>query len=167
MYFSLEAKSLVSLTVEGGVSLVGPHCPGTVRLFCEGVDLVAFGWTYNTGNPIASRIDLDYEVTSSVFYPRLNNPPFISINITNVSPDYQRLTANFSSVLTVDLLELNNKNIRNITCGDFREYDTLEVDVTRKTSEHFTPNITATFHLGVLSITKVQWTKLVSHIACL
>ena len=40
-------SELVSLTVEGGVSLVGPHCPGTVRLFCEGVDLTTFTWMYN------------------------------------------------------------------------------------------------------------------------
>ena len=111
------------------------------------MDLTTFGWTYNAGNLIAPRIIPGDEVTS-VFYPRLNNPAFISINITNVSPDYQRLTANFSSVLTVDLLELNNKNIKNITCGDFREYDTLEVDVTRKTSEYFTPQH---FSLGYLA----------------
>ena len=36
--------SSVSLTVEGGVSLVGEHCPGTVRLFCEGVDLTRLEW---------------------------------------------------------------------------------------------------------------------------
>ena len=130
------------------------------------MDLGAFGWTYNAGNLIADRIAPDYVVTS-VFYPRLNNPAFISINITNVSPDDQREMSNFSSVLTVDLLELNNSNIRNITCGDLREYDTLEVDATRKTSEYFTPNITATFQLGVLNIIKVQWTKSVSHTACL
>ena len=116
------------------------------------MDLGAFGWTYNAGNLIAPRIAPDYDVTSSVFYPRLNNPVFISVNITNVSLDDYREMANFSSVLTVDLLELNHKNIRNITCGDIREYDTLEVDVTRKISEYFTPNITATFQLGVLSI---------------
>ncbi len=37
----------VSLTVEGGVSLVGEHCPGTVRLFREGVDITVLRWTYN------------------------------------------------------------------------------------------------------------------------
>ena len=128
------------------------------------MNLGPFGWTYNAGSLFAPRIAPDYEVTSYPLYPRLNNPAFISINITNVSPDDQREMANFSSVLIVDLLELNNKNIRNITCDDLTEYDTLEVDVTRKISEYFTPNITATFQLGVL---KVQWTKLVSQIACL
>ena len=128
------------------------------------MNLTTFGWTYNAGNLISDRIVPGDEVTSA-FYPRLNNPAFISINISNVSPDDQRLMTNFSSVLTVDLLELNNKNVRNITCGEFKDFDTLEVDVRRKRSDYFTPNITAIFQLGVLSIIKVQWTKLVSHIA--
>ncbi len=46
--FSMNSEevysSSVSLTVEGGVSLVGEHCPGTVRLFCEGVDLTLLQW---------------------------------------------------------------------------------------------------------------------------
>ena len=128
------------------------------------MNLTTFGWTYNAGNLISDRIVPGDEVTSA-FYPRLNNPAFISINISNVSPDDQRLMANFSSVLTVDLLELNNKNVRNITCGEFKDFDTLEVDVRRKISDYFTPNITAIFQLGVLSMIRVQWTKLVSHIA--
>ncbi len=39
-------SSSVSLTVEGGVSLVGEHCPGTVRLFCEGVDITLLEWRF-------------------------------------------------------------------------------------------------------------------------
>ncbi len=37
-------SSSVSLTVEGGVSLVGELCPGTVRLFCEGIGLTQLEW---------------------------------------------------------------------------------------------------------------------------
>ena len=91
---------MVSLTVEGGVSLVGPHCPRTVRLFCEGIELTFLGWT------------------TSPIYPGPTNPAFVSVNITNVSFDEKILKANFSSVLTVDLLELNKQNIQNISCGD-------------------------------------------------
>ena len=49
-------SSSVSLTVEGGVSLVGEHCPGTVRLFCEGVDLTQLEWRlYHAENMYFSR----------------------------------------------------------------------------------------------------------------
>ena len=143
---------MVSLTVEGGVSLVGPHCPGTVRLFCEGIELSFLGWTYNEGIDIVSRIDPDYEVTSSPIYPGPTNPAFVSVNITNVSFARKFLKANFSSVLTVDLLELNKQNVQNISCGDHLYRDTQQVDVV----DYFTPDITATYQFGVLSRIEVQ-----------
>ena len=147
----------VSLTVEGGISLVGPHCPGTVRLFCEGVDLTTFGWTYNGDKPIADRIEPDYQVTSSPVYPK--NPAFVSVNITNASLDEKTSRANFSSTLVVDLLELNRQRVRNITCGELSETDTQQVDV----SEYFTANITASYQSGNLSRVEVQ---LVGWYAC-
>ena len=49
-------SSSVSLTVEGGMSLVGEYCPGTVRLFCEGVDLTQLEWRlYQAENMYFSR----------------------------------------------------------------------------------------------------------------
>ena len=145
-----ENSDKVSLTVEGGVSLVGPHCPGTVRLFCEGVDLATLGWTYNKENVIY-RIVADDQVTSSPIY--LSNPVFVSVSITSVSrTSGRRSRANFSSVLTVDLLELNKQNIKNITCGDFTDTRTQQVDV----SDFFIPNITASYQSGILSRLEVH-----------
>ena len=143
----------VSLTVEGGVSLVGPHCPGTVRLFCEGVELYFMWWTYNAGNFIGL-IEIDYMVPSSINPP---NPAFIIVNITNVSVDHKTHSANFSSVLTVDLLELRKQGVQNITCGDLATSDTLQVNV----KDYFTPNATASYLSGVLSRIEVYWTNLV------
>ena len=140
----------MSLTVEGGISLVGLHCPGTVRLFCEGVDLSTFGWTYNGDSPIADRVEADYQVSSSSVYP--NNPAFVSVNVTNVSPDGEMKRANFSSFLIVDLLELNKQSIRNIACGELSETDTEQVDV----SDYFIPNITASYQSGILSRIEVH-----------
>ena len=128
----LEANGLVSLTVEGGVSLVGPHCPGTVRLFCEGVDLTTFGWTFNGDRLIVDRL-LPDRVTLTPISPA--NSAFVSVHTTNVSIDNVTHLANFSSVLTVDLLELSKQDIQNITCGDFATKDTLQVNV----RDHFTP----------------------------
>ena len=143
----------VSLTVEGGVSLVGPHCPGTVRLFCEGVELYLMRWTYNAGNFIEG-IEIDYMVPSSI-YPQ--NPAFITVDITNVSVDNKTHSASFSSVLTVDLLELRKQEIQNVTCGDLTTSDTLQVNV----RDYFTPNVTASYLSGVLSRIEVYWTNLV------
>ena len=142
----------VSLTVEGGVSLVGPHCPGTVRLFCEGVEQSFLDWTYNAGLYIVARVQTDHEVTFSPINPGPTNPAFISVYVTNISFDSKMLLANFSSVLTVDLLELNKQNIKNITCGGLSDKDTQQVDV----SDYFTPNITASYQSGILSRVEVQ-----------
>ena len=154
-----ENNGRVSLTVEGGVSLVGPHCPGTVRLFCEGVDQSLLDWTYNTGLHIA-RVQTDHEVTSSPISPGPTNPAFISVYVTNISFDSRTLLANFSSVLTVDLLELNKQNIRNISCGGLSDNDTQQVHV----SDYFPFNITASYQSGILSKFEVQ---LVSKLVCL
>ena len=142
----------VSLTVEGGVSLVGPHCPGTVRLFCEGVEQSFLEWTYNAGLHIVARVEADHEVTSSPISPGPTNPAFISVHVTNISFDSRTLLANFSSVLTVDLLELNKQNIKNISCGGLSDKDTQQVDV----SDYFTPNITASYQSGILNKVEVQ-----------
>ena len=147
----------MSLTVEEGVSLVGPHCSGTARLFCEGVELTTLGWTYNTDNLIV-RIEADYEITSSPIYP--SNPAFISVSVTSVSK-ISDLQTNFSSVLVVDMLELNKQNVKNITCGDLSDMNTLQVDVI----DYFTPTVTASYQSGILSRVEVRLVSwLYSHI---
>ena len=110
------------------------------------------GWTYNEGIDIVHRVDPDYEVTSSPIYPGPTNPAFVSINVTNVSFDRKILKANFSSVLTVDLLELNKQNVQNISCGDHLYRDTQHVDIIN----YFTPIIMASYKSGVLIRIEVQ-----------
>ena len=132
----------MSLYCVAGVSLVGPLCPETVRLFCEGVELTFLGWTYNEGIDIIDRVGPDHPVTSTPIIPA--NPAFVSVRITNVSFDSRIRRANFSSVLIVDLLELNKQNIKNISCGDLLEEDTHLVDVV----DYFTPNVTASYQFS-------------------
>ena len=103
-------RTSVSLTVEGGVSLVGYHCPGTVRLFCEGVDLTTFGWIYN-GN---INIGYLYHPDDSINTPSsTSNPAFVSVQLTAVSQSLLNpVFGNFSSILTVDLSQLEQQNIK-------------------------------------------------------
>ena len=122
----LVRSESVSLTVEGGVSLVGPHCPGTVRLFCEGVDLTTFTWMYNGDIDIAD----SYHPDSSITIPTNTlNPAFVSIQLTAVSQSPLIIFGNFSSILTVDLSQLEQQNIMSISCGDPRIKRTIPVDV--------------------------------------
>ena len=107
------------------------------------------GWTYNADIEIIDRIVADYVTVTSPIVP--NNPGFVSVN-TNISFNNKTLRANFSSVLTVNLLELNKQNIKNISCGDLSEEDTQLVDVV----DYFTPNVTASYQYGILSRIEVQ-----------
>ncbi len=97
----------MSLTVEGGVSLVGEHCPGTIRLFCEGVDLTALRWRYNGDNVIHSFSTTDLPISSVT-----TNPAFITVELQSVTsnPNDERF-GNFVSVLTADIAQLQSQNV--------------------------------------------------------
>ncbi len=121
----------VSLTVEGGVSLVGEHCPGTVRLFCEGVDLTILTWSYNQEDYVIHSFAPDDTITAPI---RLSlESPFQLVQLKHVSRSLadQRF-GNFSSVLTVELSQLQEHNVTDITCGDPELHHSLDVNVTIK-----------------------------------
>ena len=116
------------------------------------MDIRSLGWTYNGGNIIV-RFLADELVT--LFYP--TNPAFVSVSVSNFSLNHEGNQVNyFSSVLTVDIIELNKQRIKSITCGDFKDTDTQQVDV----SGYFTPNITAIYQSGILSSVEVQLVSL-------
>ena len=101
---SEEVYSLsVSLTVEGGVSLVSKQCPGTVRLFCEGVDITLLEWKfYHDDNMyLLKRFDTDsVNDTTKVF----NDSTLVSasVELVHLSQDrISRIFANFSSILSL------------------------------------------------------------------
>ena len=120
-------SELVSLTVEGGVSLVGPHCPGTVRLFCEGVELTTLTLRYNGDIDIADSYHPDDSITTPT---NTSNPAFVSVQLTVVSQNsLNPVFGNFSSILTMDLSQLEQQNIMSISCGDPATRGTVPVDV--------------------------------------
>ena len=120
-------RSSVSLTVEGGVSLVGPHCPGTLRLLCEGVELTTLTWRYNGDIDIAYSYHPDDSITTPT---NTSNPAFVTVQLTAVSQSSQNpVFGNFSSILTVDLSQLVQQNIMSISCGDPGTRETVPVDV--------------------------------------
>ena len=112
-------SSSVSLTVEGGVSLVGEYCPGTVRLFCEGVDLTQLEWRlYHVENinffKIFSPDSLNETRNVSILASA-------SVELVRVSQDrISKVFANFSSILTLELSQtaIEIQNITRISCGD-------------------------------------------------
>ncbi len=142
--------------VEGGVSLVGEHCPGTVRLFCEGVDLVHLRWTHNENNLIYD-FQTDSE-TSSDPIPLLR-PEFLSVQLRAVSQSL------LSSVLTVDVEQLQLQGVTSISCGDVATIRTIQVDpiIIHETTPDSpkVSSISARYHSGLLNSLQISWIKLV------
>ncbi len=162
----MHAGASVTLTVEGGVSLVGEHCPGTVRLFCEGVNLDYLRWSYDTGlglvtiNPIIFPSGIDLASNQ--------NSAFLTIQVVNISRGQNNSTAYFSTILIADLVQLAQQNITRITCGQLENItDSVAVDVTILVPSFIAPlainitNVVATYQSGNLSSVEVHWTKLV------
>ena len=155
----------VSLTVEG--SLVGEHCPRTVRLFCKGVDLSILRWRYNGGTGIYSFSTTDLPMISI-----LSSPAFMSVELTNVTqtPNDPRF-AQFTSVLIVDIAQLQAQNVASINCGDPGTIATEPVNVIiLKPSVPNNPVITAvtaTYKFGLLMTLEVSWMELVSTSSCM
>ena len=143
------------------MSLVGEHCPGTIRLFCEGVDLTTLRWRYNGDNVIYSFSTTDLPMNSVT-----TNPAFISVELKFVAstPNDERF-GNFVSVLTADITQLQSQNVGNINCGDPGTIDTEPVDIrVLQPSIPITPRVSsviATYLFGALQTIDVSWIKLV------
>ncbi len=94
------------------------------------------------------------------------NPAFLSIQLVTVSrfPESNR-SANYFSVLTVDLLELEKQGITSITCGDVRTYmyeEKLVSDIT--VQDLVNTKITAVYKLEALTSTEIHLRNIVSHV---
>ena len=149
----------ISLVVDR--SLVGPHCPGTVRLFCEGVDLTSLRWRYNGNMPVISYFP---DGTST---NQLDQTIYFIIEIKAVKQNPNDLNlANFSSCLTVNLSELQSNNITEISCGNpgLSQIEPVNVSII----EPSIPNsptiarVTTEYQSGELDTLEIEWAKSVS-----
>ncbi len=158
------ANPSVTLTVEGGGSLVGEHCPGTAKVLCYGIHLSFLRWTYNGNIDIVSAFLSDTTSPSSV---NPNDPAFIRVELLSVAQDPAFPSfANFSSELVVNVSNLRTESVINITCGDPNTFKMIPVDVEIiQQTEPESPNgmnVTALYEFGSLTDAIVSWEKLVS-----
>ncbi len=124
--FLIFVDSKVAFTVERGVSLVGELCPGTVRLFCEGVDLTHLRWSYNSTDQEIVFLELDDETRTINLS---SSSPFISVELSSVSQSAELAFGNLSSILTLNISQLEQQHITEIRCGDTATFDTVPVNV--------------------------------------
>ena len=131
----------------------------SVMLICEGVDLISLRWSYigsNSSKSVELQVFLaDHSNNITVS----SNPAFLSVQLVTVSD--METPANFTSMLTVDLQELENQDITSITCGDVATYE--EKLVSDIILDLVNTKITANYHVGVLTSIEVQLRNLVSY----
>ncbi len=127
-------SSSVSLTVEGGVSLVGEHCPGTIRLFCEGVDLTVLDWRlyHDDDMYISEHFDIDNaNETTKCFNDSTLDQVSASVQLVNLSRGNIMTFANFSSVLILYISQksIGIRNVFRISCGDALNFNETSVNI--------------------------------------
>ena len=159
MHLQLCKGSSVNLTVEGGVSLVGPHCPGNVTLFCEGMDLTTLKWKYNENMDVISYFPNEKSSTQ----PTVS--AFFIVQLKVVQQDQNNpVIGNFTSSLTVNILQLQSNNVSKISCGTpglFLQVETGNVSIIEPGIPS-TPTITmvtATYQDRELNSIEVKWAK--------
>ncbi|XP_064406052.1 uncharacterized protein LOC135351061 isoform X3 [Halichondria panicea] len=163
-YLTAQSKGTmpsVSLTVEGGGSLVGQLCPGTMKMFCYGIDLSILRWRYNGNIDIVTV----FSDASAPFSFEINNPAFLSVELLSVAQDpVDPNFGNFSSELVVNVSQLQAVSVMSITCGDPDTFKMIPVDVeiiqqTEPESPNGT-NVTALYEFGSLTDVIVSWEQL-------
>ena len=128
------------------------------------MELTTLRWSYNGIDEVIGSFDPRSNSPSS---KTPSNVAFVDLQLTKViNTTISQDLANFSSVLTADLVQLQQQNITSIVCGDPGAMAVTPVGVqVLQPSIPRTPNITtvtATYQSGILNRIKVTWGKLVS-----
>ena len=163
-----SSVSLTVVSVEGGVSLVGEHCPGTVRLFCEGVDLTLLEWRfYHDDNEYKLKhFDTDsVNDTTKVF----NDSTLVSASVELVQLSQDRISrtfANFSSILSLNIqIPIGIHNVFRIRCGDALNFnDTLvNISIVEETLPNvYNFSVSVNTSISTIDILTVTWNQYVS-----
>ncbi len=110
--------------------MVGEFCPGTIRLFCEGVDLTSLRWSYNSTDQEIVFLELD-DKTRTIYLS--SSSPFISVELRSVSQSAELVTfGNFSSILTLNISQLEEQHITELRCGNPVTFEIVSVNVQLK-----------------------------------
>ena len=153
--------SVSVITDDGKDTLSGSYCPTTVKLICNVTSLPNLRWTYNTSKNIIVLFHSD----SVVRYP-VAAFPFYQLTQFNVYKNHMNRTRiNASTILTVDLSDLNKQNIEIISCGSSFLDKTVPVNISilQPTFPSVSPQVyTAVivrYESGLVSSVDVSWRK--------
>ena len=151
-------SSDVQIAVDQVDHLVGNFCPGTVSITCKGTYLTNLRWTYNGNNRIYI-----FESDNEERVYSIGQPAFISVELKQIENYHDVRFANFTSVLFADLAQLDDLNVRNISCGNPIASITLPVSVSVQPSNALAlpniTNITAVYNFTQLESMQISWQK--------
>ena len=145
----------------GELSLIGTHCPGSVNFTCVGTGLTSLRWSYiydNTEVDLATFLANDAPIQHNAL-----PSPFTSVALLHVTRYTNPQFANFTSVLTANLVQLQQESIRKIKCGDPGTVNLLPVNFSIQ--EQVIPNkpqingIVATYENTQLDGIQITWTR--------
>ncbi len=124
LIMTIVGMSVSVITDDGKDTLSGSYCPTTVKLICNITNLPHLRWTYNSSKTIV------YFQPDSVvhFFPNAAFPYYqLTFNAYKHHSSQSRINA--STILTVDLSDLNKQNIQSISCGSSAVNKTLPVNI--------------------------------------
>ncbi len=95
-------------------------------MFCEGVDLTILRWSYNSTNKDITFFHPDdqAETITSMLAPFIE-----SVELSKVTQSPQRNLGKFSSILTLNISQLEKQHITEITCGDPETSHNIPINV--------------------------------------
>ncbi len=153
-------------TEDGKEKLSGSHCPATIKLICNAVDVHFLRWTYN--NPIyITSFQTDNEKNVDLIMTDHTAFPFVQLTQFNVyqnQENQQRINA--SAILNTNLSELYKQNIEIISCGgSVSVIKTISVNISilQPSFHSVSPNVYTSvlvrYESGLLSSIDVSWRK--------
>ncbi|XP_064406269.1 uncharacterized protein LOC135351235 [Halichondria panicea] len=156
-----QGTSVSVITDDGKDTLSGSYCPTTVKLICNVTSLPHLRWTYNT----SKNIIVIFHSDSVVRYP-IAAFPFYQLTQFNVyKNNMNRTLINASTILTVDLSDLNKQNIEIISCGFSALDKTVPVNISilqpsfPSVSPQVYTAVIVCYESGLVSSVDVSWRK--------
>ncbi|XP_064406250.1 uncharacterized protein LOC135351213 isoform X2 [Halichondria panicea] len=156
-----QGTSVSVITDDGKDTLSGSYCPTTVKLICNVTNFPHLRWTYNTSKNIIVIFNSD----SVVRYP-IAAFPFYQLTQFNVYKNHMNRTLiNASTILTVDLSDLNKQNIEIISCGFSALDKTVPVNISilqpsfPSVSPQVYTAVIVCYESGLVSSVDISWRK--------
>ncbi|XP_064406230.1 uncharacterized protein LOC135351193 isoform X3 [Halichondria panicea] len=158
-----QGMSVSVITDDGKDTLSGLYCSTTVKLICNVTNLPFVQWTYNTSKQVIVSFQPDSVVRN--LDPIVAFPFYQLTQFNAYKNQMNQSRINASTILTVDLSELYNQNIKTISCGSFVLNKTVPVNISilqpsfPSVSPQVYTAVIVRYNFGLIFSVDVSWRK--------